>query len=725
VLVIMATPTPRESSPHILGGATIPSAAALAEIVASFRRTANHSDDSGLTRRLTDGGNDEEQPQLKLLGELLDEMRRWNNGPLARGLRYRPILPPPLGNDMMSNESNDNDRKTEEDDEDGDASIDYTCAHGSHNNSQRGCNSNGESIEELDDDNEEEEGGTEVPGTNLSPMQCHSRINLKRQQSFDSSSCSDCELSNDSFVINNSKSEESERLLLNVTSELDNRGSDEYYVETEVPGTQQPYKRNEDCYEPKRVTPHILRREVGISKFQEVKDDVPIDDHSTMKRRRVQDDEPVHWTRKRQGAITPIGQTCSNVNDDPDMSQLTYDVGTHDLARIDFLSNTPRRKSTSPPSQQSSQLTYAIETQDIKRIDSWIRNSCPRPPPPPPPLKQGIQSAETTYLYIAYDVLDQFETRALEFLHNQGLVRIVLDEIREVTIPGRGVVPFPAILVTHGIVEKPIEGMTTCYRSYSYLKAVALGALAVDARWLVESMDAGILQDCNMYKIGRDVETHSRLKAPNISTDDLTTSSSRRSTITLSHTFDGMVLGLLRDIDNDPRAHIHETHADIRLNNQLQLEARQITMQEIESLVKCLGGKVCTDSLTLSNVLLINDWSTLNQIMKALHSNLKRSNVSRWLVRKYEPGELDEFIVNGRLIGDNNVGGVQSHARIPIIRFKWLEDSICLTSLQCLDSYCWGILDERLYYCKVTCHSSYPITILIIIYQTKYLIKVS
>jgi hypothetical protein len=507
-------------------------------------------------------------------------------------------------------------------------------------------------------------------------------MNLKRRQSFESSSCSDCELSNDSAVINNSK-----------TSELDNRGSDESYVETEVPDTQQPYKRNEDRYEPKRVTPHILRREVGISKFQEVKDDVPIDDRLSMKRRRVQDDEPVHSTQKRQGAITPIGQTCLNVNDELDMSQLTYDVGTQDLARIDFLSNTPRRRSASPLSQQSSQLTYAIETQDIKRIDSWIRNSCPRPsPPPPPPLKQGMQSAETTYLYIAYDVLDHFENRALEFLHNQGLIRTVLGEIREVTILGRGVVPFPAILVTHGIVEEPIAGMTTCYRSYSYLKAVALGALVIDARWLVESMDAGILQDCNLYKIGRDVETHSRLTARNIGSDDLTTSSSRRSTITLKHSFDGMVLGLLRDIDNDPRAHTKVTHDNRRLNNQLQLEARQITTQEIESLVKCLGGKVCTDSLLLSTVLLVNDGSTLNQILKALHTNLKRSNVSRWSVRKYKPGELNEFIVNGRLIGDNNVGGVRSHARIPIIRFKWLEDSICLTSLQCLDSYCWGIL---------------------------------
>jgi hypothetical protein len=251
---------------------------------------------------------------------------------------------------MISNESNDNDSKTEEDavdGDDGDASIDYTCDHGLQNYSHRGCNPDcDESIEELDDDNEEEEeeGGTEVPGTNLSPLQCHLRMNLKRRQSFDSSSCSDCELSNDSAVMNDSKSVESENLLLNVTSELDNCGSDESYGKTGVPGTQQPYKRNEDCYEPKRVTPHILRREVGFSKFQEVKDDVPIDDRSCMKRRHVENDEPVHSTQKRQGTITPICRTTYlNVNDDPDMSQLTYDVGTQDLARIDFLSNTPRR----------------------------------------------------------------------------------------------------------------------------------------------------------------------------------------------------------------------------------------------------------------------------------------------------------------------------------------------------------------------------------------------
>lgn len=430
-----------------------------------------------------------------------------------------------------------------------------------------------------------------------------------------------------------------------------------------------------------------MRREVGISKFEEHKNDDVSIDCPTWKRQRVEDDEPRNSSQKKQGAITPIVRTIySNVNDEPNMSQLTCDAETQDLARIDLLSNTPRRKSSSPLSRQNSQLTYAIETQDIRRIDSWIRNSCPCPPPPPPPLKQGMQSAETTNLYIAYDILDLVEIRALEYMHSQGLVRIVLDEMREVTIPERGILPFPAILVTHGIVES-IGGMTTCYRSHSYLKAVALGALVVDARWLVESMDAGILQDCNMYKIGRDVETQTRLTSRNIGIEDVTTSSLRRSTITLKHTLDGMVFSLLRDVDNVPRAHAKETHDGSQLNNQLQLEARQITTQEIESLVKCLGGHLCTDSLTLSNVILVDDWSTLNQIMKALHTNLKLGNVCCWLLRQNEVGELDEFIVNGRLIGDNNVG-----CRIPIIRLKWLEDSICHNSLLSLDSYCWGFL---------------------------------
>lgn len=266
----MVTPTsPREGSPHIiLESATIPSVACLAEMVSSFRRIAamNHGDDDGLTRRqhhltpttttMTGEENDEQQ-QLQLLDELLNKMHRWNNSKLARGLRYRPP-PPPIGNDMIrsqddvlrgsgddcDNVMSNNDNKTEGDDDDADhdyASIDYNYDHhGSSQSSKRECSSNGESTEEFDDDNdnnEEEEEGTEVPGTNLSPLQ-YSRMNFKQRQSFESS-CSNTELSNDSVVTNNIKSGESETQLLDLTSELDYRGSDEYYSETEVPGTQQ------------------------------------------------------------------------------------------------------------------------------------------------------------------------------------------------------------------------------------------------------------------------------------------------------------------------------------------------------------------------------------------------------------------------------------------------------------------------------------------------------
>jgi len=333
----------------------------------------NHGDDGGLTRRLTgDENDDEERPHHRLLlGELLNEMRRWNNGALARGLRYRPPPPPPIGIDRIRSEedvlrgsgydfdnvvSNNDNNKTERDDDvdddgdDGDASIDYTCDHGSQNYAHK-------SIEELDDDNdEEEEWGTEVPGTNLSPPLQYSRMNLKRQQSFESS-CGDSELSNEDSIMHAIKSaEESETISLDVTSEVENSGSDECYGETEVPGTQQHHPLLGDiaAAQPKRVTPHILRREIGISKFEEYKDDdVPIDCPPTWKRRRLEDDEPVHSSQKEQGAITPIVRTTySNVNDDEtNMSQLTYDVGTQDLARIDLLSNTPRKKSSPPPSQ--------------------------------------------------------------------------------------------------------------------------------------------------------------------------------------------------------------------------------------------------------------------------------------------------------------------------------------------------------------------------------------
>ena len=292
-------------------------------------------------------------------------------------------------------------------------------------------------------------------------------------------------------------------------------------------------------------------------------------------------------------------------------------------------------------------------------------------------------------LYVSYDVLDQVELRALKMMHHLGSLRVVLDGIRGVTIGlERCESCFPAILVTHGINTQ--GGPTTCYRTYTYLKAVALGALVVDARWLVDSQHAGILIDCEKYVISIDSESHSRLLSHHKNGggdafDHFSTFLAGISTKTLSRKFDGTTLCLLRNNNASPPVECIE-RLESKVDSQLYLETRRITTQEITSLVEFLGGRITTNELEYSDMLLVDDWMTINQITKALQSNLELGNLGRWSIRKYEIGELNNFIVEG------SVCVVRSRARIPIIRCKWLEDSICLHSLECLESYCWGIL---------------------------------
>ncbi|KAL3800084.1 hypothetical protein ACHAW5_004451 [Stephanodiscus triporus] len=330
-----------------------------------------------------------------------------------------------------------------------------------------------------------------------------------------------------------------------------------------------------------------------------------------------------------------------SVQSEPVMSPLTFDVRTHPIA---------------------------APTEEITRRDSsksfGTRNACP-------PQDQTTQSATTKTLYVAYDVLDPVEIRALEIMHHQGFLRVVLDGIQGVTIgPGRCQSPFPAILVTHGVDKS--GGITTCYRSCSYLTAVALGALVVDARWLIDSQHAGFLLDCEKYKIRSDLESHSSLTA---------------APLTLFHKLDGITLGLLKDLDSSPPAKSKERSVS-QVNSQLRLETRRITSQEIESLVNIIGGRIITDELTYSDILLVDDWMTFNQITKALQRILAFSNVNRWSIRKCQIAELSDFVEKN--LAGHCRGGI--HATIPIIRSKWLEDSICLKSLLCLDSYCLGIL---------------------------------
>ena len=419
----------------------------------------------------------------------------------------------------------------------------------------------------------------------------------------------------------------------------------EYYRERHFPDAEDT---DPSAIGPRRISasPNRSRRREGGTECEHS----PLLGPPAERRRRV-DDEPASMQNRRDDAITTDIRPW-NVHSAPIMSPLTCGVRSYPIAG---------------PSEV------------IARRDSLMSFGKPR------------QSAATKNLYIAYDVLDPVEIGSLEMMHHQGFFQVVLDGIRGVTLgPGQVESPFPAILVTHG-VDRP-GGMTTCYRSCSYLKAVALGALVVDARWLVDSLHAGILLDCEKYEILGDLESHSSLtaaqKVGGNALDFLMTLSSGRSSMTLSHKLDGVTLGLLRDHDIGPLVESKERR-ESQLNSQLHLETRQITTQEIGSIVKFLGGRIITNELKYSDMLLVDDWMTLNQITKALRRNLDLGSVSRWSIRKCQIGELDDYTEEGRLAG--NCGG-WSHARIPIIRSKWLEDSICRNSLGCLERYCWGIL---------------------------------
>jgi len=158
----------------------------------------------------------------------------------------------------------------------------------------------------------------------------------------------------------------------------------------------------------------------------------------------------------------------------------------------------------------------------------------------------------------------------------------------------------------------------------------------------------------------------------------------------LTHKFDGVTFGLLRGLECKPSSLELDEIKSQSLNSPLRLQPTPITSDEIETLVKCWGGRVTTDVLTLMDILLVDETMTLNQITKGLQENLKRNNsVSRWSIEKWQSDVLDSFIVDGSLTKDYGEG---LEVKIPIIRSKWLEDSICLGSLQSFAPYCWGIL---------------------------------
>ena len=384
----------------------------------------------------------------------------------------------------------------------------------------------------------------------------------------------------------------------------------------------------------------------------------------SIKRRRV-DNGPTSAEMQMNQDETTTYIRPWNIQSEPIMSQLTCDVKTCPAGRrYDDITQRNSFTSTgnglqSPENQQMSPLPTGVRDKNQK-------------------------------LYVTYDVLDPVETNALNMLHEQGFCQLVMDGVKSVT-KDHSSVPFPAILITHAVDMPGFENQTnktvaTCYRSYRYLKARALGARIIDARWVIDSQCAGFTLDCDKYKIWNDLESY-KLISTNKIKDNATLP---ESSVMLTHKFDGVTFGLLRGLECKPSSLELDEIKSQSLNSPLRLQPTPITSDEIETLVKCWGGRVTTDVLTLMDILLVDESVTLNQITKGLQQNLKRNNsVSRWSIEKWQSDVLESFIVDGSLTKDYGEG---LEVKIPIIRSKWLEDSICLGSLQSLASYCWGIL---------------------------------
>lgn len=289
-------------------------------------------------------------------------------------------------------------------------------------------------------------------------------------------------------------------------------------------------------------------------------------------------------------------------------------------------------------------------------------------------------------LHVAFDVLHPVEAQALQTLHEKGFLHIALDGIQRISKCGN-IVPFPETLITHGVGKPGIgsqEQYKLAYRTVSSLKASALGAHIVDARWAIDSVNAGLLLDRDKYMIWSDVESHGNCNNGTIA-DMLDQERQQLNYVK----FDGINFGLLRSMDRNPLSELNESSCQPD-QLQLHLETRPMTTPEIESLVHYWGGRVTTDSLTHIDYLLVDDFMTLDQMRKVLQQTLKtNSGVDKWSIRSAGKTELNNFIVNGALT-DGGVNDFQ--VRVPVVQIKWLEDSISVNYLKKLNSYCLGIL---------------------------------
>eukprot|EP00986_Skeletonema_menzelii_P005020 scaffold1766_cov142-Skeletonema_menzelii.AAC.2 len=293
----------------------------------------------------------------------------------------------------------------------------------------------------------------------------------------------------------------------------------------------------------------------------------------------------------------------------------------------------------------------------------------------------GMQlSSPTKHLYLSYDVLNEEECEALSFLCNGKLGVRIISDILPVS-RGGNLCPLPTILITHAI-EKPRFGkgtptrynaIATCHRTYSYMKAVALGARCVDAQWLKDCQTSGSLLCCDSYSIYSDLESYNALIASGSKIEGVTI----RGTVPFNKIspLNGTVFGFIDTLTKDAKLP----------------SFKSLTSVQISSLVECWGGNVSNDSFTLMHALLARDCATLHQIVQKLKTCLQDNrDVSKesWSIESCTDEELDALINNDGTMNNS----YSDDYRVPIIRAKWVENSICMNSLQSLKDYCIGVL---------------------------------
>jgi hypothetical protein len=208
------------------------------------------------------------------------------------------------------------------------------------------------------------------------------------------------------------------------------------------------------------------------------------------------------------------------------------------------------------------------------------------------------------------------------------------------------------------------------------MKAVALGARVVDANWLIDCQASGTLLCCESYEIWSDLETYNSLTAAGSKIEGATVRGSYPFDKRNRLKFDGVIFGILDT-------------ALARNTEFPQGVTKPLTFIQISSLIKCWGGSVTEDSFTMMHVLLVHDYATLNQVVRKLQGRLEGDrDVTAWSIESFKEDDLETLINNDGTM--NNSYG--DDYRVPIILSKWLENSICMNSVQSLKEHCVGVL---------------------------------